>query len=75
MLMAADETTFGAKLRAARDKAGLTQQQLADRVGINRVVLARWETDAREPSIGSVLALAEALGITLDELAGKAGGA
>lgn len=35
-----------AQLRERRDKLGLTQAELAQRLAVNRVTLARWETDA-----------------------------
>jgi len=38
-------------IREARLRAGLTQQQLADRTGRERSVIARWEQGAVSPSI------------------------
>jgi transcriptional regulator with XRE-family HTH domain len=35
--------------RAIRDAAGVSQQQVADELGINRVSVARWELGARIP--------------------------
>ena len=35
--------------RAIRDAAGVSQQQMADELGINRVSLARWELGTRAP--------------------------
>jgi DNA-binding transcriptional regulator YiaG len=35
--------------RAIRDAAGVSQQQVADELGINRVSLARWELGTRSP--------------------------
>lgn len=32
------------KLRELREKTGLTQQQLADQIGVQREMVARWET-------------------------------
>ena len=51
-----------------RKKLGLTQQQLAWKVGINRATLAKYESGTRVPSIRAAKALATALGCTLDEL-------
>lgn len=36
----------GKQLRAIREKLGLTQAELADRLDVNRVTVARWETEA-----------------------------
>jgi transcriptional regulator with XRE-family HTH domain len=35
--------------RAIRDAAGVSQQQLADELGVNRVTIARWELGTRTP--------------------------
>jgi transcriptional regulator with XRE-family HTH domain len=52
-------------VRIARQRAGLTQQQLADRSGHPRETIARWETGAREPSLSSLRKLAEASNLDL----------
>ena len=52
-------------VRIARQRAGLTQQQLAARSGHPRETIARWETGAREPSLASVQALVAACGLEL----------
>lgn len=62
--------TLGDRVRAAREAAGLTQVQLADRLGWPRQHLHRIETGAvRDPGVSRVLAIARALGVTVDELA------
>jgi transcriptional regulator with XRE-family HTH domain len=52
-------------VRIARQRAGLTQQQLAHRSGHPRETIARWETAAREPSLQSLRALVRACGLEL----------
>jgi transcriptional regulator with XRE-family HTH domain len=52
-------------VRIARQRTGLTQQQLADRSGHPRETIARWETGAREPSLSSLRKLAEASDLDL----------
>jgi transcriptional regulator with XRE-family HTH domain len=52
-------------VRIARQRAGLTQQQLADRSGHPRETIARWETGAREPSLSSLQKLADAANLEL----------
>lgn len=47
-------------VRIARQRAGLTQQQLADRSGHPRETIARWETGAREPSLSTLRSVVEA---------------
>lgn len=52
-------------VRIARQRAGLTQRQLADRSGHPRESIARWETGAREPSLATLQTLVEACGLDL----------
>lgn len=52
-------------VRIARQRAGITQQQLADRSGHPRETIARWETGAREPSLATVQALVGACDLDL----------
>jgi transcriptional regulator with XRE-family HTH domain len=53
----------GARLRELRVAAGLSQTELAERVGVQRGAVARWESDEREPNWSNVVALAKALGV------------
>ncbi len=58
---------FPARLRELRVQAGLTQEQLADKAGVKRDAVARWERGAREPSWSNVIALADALGVSTEQ--------
>jgi transcriptional regulator with XRE-family HTH domain len=62
----ADPAWFAARLREMRESAGLTQEQLADRAGVKRDAVARWEAGKREPGWSSVLALCQALGVSCE---------
>jgi transcriptional regulator with XRE-family HTH domain len=55
----------GALIREARLRAGLTQDQLAERTGRERSVIARWEQGAVSPSIDNLLAVVHACGFAL----------
>jgi putative transcriptional regulator len=55
-------------IRQARETAGLTQAQLAERIGAGRVTVNRWEQGSQEPSLRQAVQLALALNLTLDEL-------
>jgi transcriptional regulator with XRE-family HTH domain len=57
---------FGSRLRELREKAGLTQTQLADVAGVRRGAIARWERGDREPGWSNILALANALGVSCE---------
>jgi putative transcriptional regulator len=56
------------RLREARTAAGLTQQQLADRLGVDQAVIARWETGVQEPRVRAAVRLSEVLGTTANAL-------
>jgi uncharacterized protein len=53
-------------IREARLKAGLTQSELAARLGRERAQVARWETGGQEPSFANLAAAVEACGFTLE---------
>ncbi len=57
---------FPGRLRELRERAGLTQQQLGERVGVTWEAVSRWERGAREPSWSNVLALADALSVSTE---------
>jgi transcriptional regulator with XRE-family HTH domain len=52
-------------IRMARDRAGLTQEQLAARSGRPRSTIARWESGAREPSLDHLSEVIRAAGLDL----------
>jgi len=60
----------GHRIKEARKRAGLTQQQLADQVGVGRVAIARVETGTRNPSKLLQTAIARELGTDLEQLLG-----
>ena len=63
-----DTATFGDRLAAAREQAGLSQEKLAVRLGVKPVTLAAWEEDRKEPRANRLTMLAGMLGISLSWL-------
>lgn len=59
---------------ASRTAARLTQEQLAETVGVSRQTVAKWESGETSPDLEHAAALAEALGTTLDMLVSFDGG-
>lgn len=57
-------------LKEARQNAGLTQAQLAERIGVAKSTYCNWEQGAREPNVLKLKAIAKALGVTTDYLVG-----
>jgi len=62
--------TSGAKLRFARQARGFSQQQLAGMAGVSRQAVSAVESGQSDPSLRVALSLAQALGMTVDELFG-----
>jgi transcriptional regulator with XRE-family HTH domain len=60
-----------ALLRKVRETAGLSQEQAAERAGVSRVSIARFETDARVPTLGVLYKLAEAYAVDVCDLLPK----
>ena len=60
--------TMGQRLLALRTQAGLSQEALAERLGVSRQSISKWETDASIPDLDKLVRLGEIFGITLDEL-------
>ena len=63
----------GAKLRFARQARGYSQQQLAGMAGVSRQAVSAVESGVSDPSLRVALALAQALGVTVEELFGAEG--
>jgi len=65
--------TLGESIYYYRKRAGLSQEELAARVGVSRQAVSRWELGDTTPEVGKLVALAEAFGVTTDQLlSGKA---
>lgn len=61
---------FGKRLREVRKSKKLTQQQIADEIGVNRGSYSNWEKGKREPSFENLVKLASILGTSTDYLLG-----
>jgi transcriptional regulator with XRE-family HTH domain len=59
------------RLRQLRTARKLTQARVAELLGISPRVYTRWESGGATPLFGTVVKLADILGVTLDELAGR----
>lgn len=56
----------GTVVRQSRRRAGLSQRELATRLGTKQSVVARWESRATSPTVESVSAVAAACGLALE---------
>ena len=55
-------------LKMYRMKAGMTQEDLAERLGVSRQAVAKWERGESVPDIGSCVALADIFSVSVDML-------
>ena len=62
---APDATTFGDRLAGARESAGLTQKDLAERLGVKLRTIKGWEQDQSEPRSARMSILAGMLNVSL----------
>ena len=46
--------TLGEKLKEARKQAGLSQEQLSEKIGVSRSAVAKWETDNGIPDVDNL---------------------
>ncbi|MCD2461996.1 helix-turn-helix domain-containing protein [Streptomyces sp. MBT42] len=61
---------LGQRLRELRTEAGLSQDQLADRIGMERRSIQRYESGERDPRYTELLLIADALGVPVAALVG-----
>jgi transcriptional regulator with XRE-family HTH domain len=64
------EFNFGSKMKTLRKRRDLTQEQLAERLGVSPQSISKWETNAAFPDITMFPVLASFYGVTTDELLG-----
>ena len=61
-----ERMTLGEKLKSARKDAGLTQEQLAEKLSVSRQAVTKWETDKGMPDIGNLKQLSKLFNISID---------
>lgn len=59
---------IGAKLKEARTKEGLTQEEVAEAIQVSRQTISNWENEKSYPDIVSVIKLSDLYNISLDKL-------
>lgn len=60
------------KIYELRRRDGLSQEALAEKIGVSRQAVSKWETGAATPELDKLRALCSCFGVTLDELTGEA---
>lgn len=59
------------KLKDLREEAGMTQKQLAEKIGNVQRNISNWESGNSQPDLDTIVRLAELFGVTTDELLGR----
>jgi transcriptional regulator with XRE-family HTH domain len=67
-----EHEALGGAIRAAREELGISQEALADRVGVHRTYMGGIERGERNPSYTNLVRIANALGVKLSALLARA---
>lgn len=59
---------IGVKLKEARLKKNMTQEEVAEKIFVSRQSISNWENNKTYPDIGNVIALSDLYDVSLDEL-------
>ena len=59
---------LGSRIKDFRTKAGLTQEEFAERLYVSRQTISSWENDKSYPDIHSLLMMSDLFAISLDTL-------
>ena len=59
---------FGERLKKLRKKAGLTQEELAEKAGVSNITISQWENGIYAPTMTRIKALAQALNVPESDL-------
>ena len=65
-----DKQSFGQRLAQIRKAKGLTQEDLGERIGVSQRIMHHYENKAEYPPAQKIIELAQALGMSVDELLG-----
>lgn len=60
--------TLGEKILTLRKRSQMSQEQLADRLGVSRQSVSKWELGEAAPDVGNLVAIGEVFGVSLDAL-------
>lgn len=66
--------TLGEALRAHRTDCKMTQEFVAEAIGVSRQAVSKWESGASDPSTSNLLAIARLYGVSAEELLREAAG-
>ena len=59
---------IGNKIQKHREKNGLSQEMLAEKLGVSRQSVSKWELNQSLPEVDKIVAMSKLFGVTTDEL-------
>lgn len=59
---------FAVNLKTLRKEKGLTQPELANRLGVSRAIISFWENDIYEPTATHIIKVAKFFDVSIDDL-------
>lgn len=65
------DNLIGKSIKVNRIAQNYTQKQLAQKIGVTHAAISYWENGVNIPNVKDCWLLADALGITIDELVGR----
>lgn len=65
-----DKATFAQSLKSLLEKRGMTQRALAEKLETTEVTVSRYTSGQRTPNVETTVAIAEVLGVSIDQLVG-----
>jgi transcriptional regulator with XRE-family HTH domain len=75
VLVAGELEDIGTRLRGERDRVGISQRELARRVGLSPSMISQIESGQSKPSVSTLYGIVTELGVSLDDLFGANGSA
>ena len=60
--------SLGSSLFSARKKSGLSQEEVAEKLGVSRQTISKWENGTSDPSTSNLIALAKLFDLSAEEL-------
>lgn len=63
--------TMGKQLRQLRENSGLTQPELAEKLGVKQAMISRMENDTKVPPLLLAIQIADVFDCSLDQLVGR----
>lgn len=60
--------SFGNEIRVRRALLGMTQKELAEKIGVGQTMISGYEKDANKPDFDGLVGLSKVFGCTIDDL-------